>query len=251
MNSKNKIQENFDRAASTYDSVSSIQKQTAQQLLTYLQMTNAQFSKILDIGTGTGFIPEILLTLYPNLSYILNDISPAMVTFVSKKFENYANIAFHIGDAEYSVFPKVDLTVSNMAFQWFENLEHSIKSLWKDTTIMAFSTLMEGTFSNWSQYCHLQGLDSKINDYPSYRQLINYCNALNAHQAYFYQHTYTLSFNTPLGFMRYLKLLGANTPKNDEPSFLKKSIYQLNDGITANYNVFYAILIKSTSLLKA
>lgn len=251
MTLKSKIQENFNRAALTYDSVASIQKRTAQQLLDYLKMTNAQFSKILDIGTGTGFIPEILLTQYPNSSYILNDISPAMVTFVSKKFENYSNIAFHIGDAEQSVFPKIDLTVSNMAFQWFENLEYSIKSLWKDTTIMTFSTLMEGTFSNWSQYCHSQGLNSKINNYPSYRQLVDYCNALNAHQAYFYQHTYTSSFNTPLEFMRYLKLLGANTPKNHEPSFLKKSIYQLNDGITANYNVFYAVLIKLDSILKA
>ena len=245
MHMKTKIQENFNRAAPSYDLVASIQKQTAQQLIDHVRETDLTFSKVLDIGTGTGFVPEILLSQYPNISYLLNDLSPAMLDHVKNKFKDYPNVTYQLGDAENTPFPMVDLMVSNLAFQWFENLEESINNLWQKTNVLAFSTLLEGTFSHWAQQCNAFGFDHGLHAYPSFTQLVDYCKAVGPCEAFFYQKTYTLPFKTSLEFMRYLKLLGANTPRTVEAPPIKKALYALTDEVIADYKVFYGVLIKS------
>jgi malonyl-CoA O-methyltransferase len=247
MQMKAKIQENFNRAVPSYDLVASIQRQTAQQLIDYIRETDLTFSTVLDIGTGTGFVPDLLLPKHPNVSYLLNDLSPTMLDHVKNKFKDYPNITYQLGDAENTPFPMVDLIVSNLAFQWFENLEESISNLWQKTNVLAFSTLLEGTFSHWEQQCDAIGFDHGLHAYPSFAQLVDYCQSVGPCEAFFYQKTYTLPFKTSLEFMRYLKLLGANTPSTLEAPPIKKVLYALTDEVIADYKVFYGVLIKSKS----
>ena len=67
MQLKRKIKHRFNGASNSYDKVACVQKQSAELLVQKLQEFDKLFypQTILDLGTGTGYIPEILL---PHLS---------------------------------------------------------------------------------------------------------------------------------------------------------------------------------------
>ncbi len=84
---KNLIQKNFSRASSSYDNVAFIQRKCAAKLVSDLKKCFPNFypCSILDLGTGTGYIPEILFDSFPKSRFVLNDISPYMLAQVRKK----------------------------------------------------------------------------------------------------------------------------------------------------------------------
>ena len=88
MQLKTKIKNHFNRAGNSYDKVACVQKQSAGLLVKKLQSFDSSSypQTILDLGTGTGYIPEILLPHYQNSLYTLNDIAPKMIEIVENKF---------------------------------------------------------------------------------------------------------------------------------------------------------------------
>ncbi|MDZ5760943.1 methyltransferase domain-containing protein [Lyticum sinuosum] len=123
-NYKQIIESKFDYSSNYYDSVASVQKTVADTLVSKLLMVNpltnekkenfllkytkniiskcvSKFSNqeffnqkdirkrvILDLGTGTGYVPETLSKSHPDAIYILNDISGKMLDICKKKFVN-------------------------------------------------------------------------------------------------------------------------------------------------------------------
>ena len=245
----NNIINNFNRAANNYKDIAMVQKQTAVHLINHLRANLHGYTpqKILDIGAGTGFIPDILLNHFPHAHYVLNDIAPAMLELVAKKFSPNSNITFHLGNAEESDFAAQDLIISNLAFQWFKNLTNTLANLWDKTNVLAFTTLTDGTFSSWKKLHQDLGLVSGMRNYPTAAELNQYYLSLEPQHYFFTTQTYKLDFANPLLFARYLKQLGANTSHtnyqgNNLLKILKSSV--ANTKFTTNYEVLFTILIK-------
>lgn len=127
----NKIQNSFNKASKSYDSVAHIQRE-AREFLIHQLLTIETFNPktILDLGTGTGYVPELLLNHYPKSTYVLNDISNKMLEICKVKFSNHSNIAYLHGDMNHLNINAFDLVISNFAFQWVDNL-------WKTLTFFS------------------------------------------------------------------------------------------------------------------
>jgi malonyl-CoA O-methyltransferase len=246
---KNNIETNFDKAANTYEQASFIQKEIADDLISFLNLKIPNFkpSRILDLGAGTGVVSKKLSAQHPYAEFILNDLSPNMLKIAREKFQNNDKAHFIVNDAEEYHFPNSNLIISNLAFQWFIDLQKTLSKLLKSTEVLAFTTLYDGTFAQWRALCRDLDINCTVQDYPSIAHLKNYCLDSNPSQSFFMTKQYELEFENALAFMKYLKSLGANTPKvstNKEINHLKRLVEYKTTKMKISYNVFFAILIK-------
>ena len=207
---------NFNKASHSYDTVAHIQRHAAEFLFgKLLALSNCVPKTILDLGTGTGYIPELLLLKYPDSSYYLNDIAYEMLERCRVKFSKYPNIHYLHQDMLQLNTNSFDLVISNLALQWADDLWSALHLLHsKSSKIFAFSTLLEGTFKEWEDIIN-RHQDIRINSYPQSQEVADFCNNIKSVQAFdHWTIDISIPFDNPLTFIHYLKSLGASASKN-------------------------------------
>jgi malonyl-ACP O-methyltransferase BioC len=225
---KEKIKSSFDGAYKTYDSVSEVHVLSSAHLAGMLKDTVSP-QTILDVGCGTGNTSAELMKLYPDAGYTLCDLSENMISQALLKIKGARCI---ICDAEnYDFTENYDLVVSNLAMQWFESIDAFLEKILKNCRCFAFSTLLDGSFSNCPNLLDNSG-------YPPLEELKRIC---RKHGKLVKCETkrYDLSFETPFGLARYFKKLGAAYHSS------KKNIPHSPNGqeINLNYDLAFAIVV--------
>lgn len=240
------IQKCFNRASKSYDDVAWVQKDAARFLVNkLLEHQDSIPQTFLDVGTGTGYIPELLLEKFPKSSFYLNDIAGEMLEVCKAKFAKTQNIYYLPGDMlKLDSDLLYDCVISNLALQWSTDLQYAVNFLHsKSTNVFAFSTLLDGTFEEW-HYIINRYQSTQILDYPQAEDLISLCNKLkrNGQDFKYWLMDYPLSFDNPMCFMRYLKSLGASAPGNlVRLSSLKKLLKAESQSLTVTYKIFFGM----------
>jgi malonyl-CoA O-methyltransferase len=244
---KNKIKTNFDRASNSYDAVAQVQLECAKFLVHKLKNCNIDFypNTILDLGAGTGYITELLLQIYPEASFTLNDLSPEMLKIAQKKFYNQPKMNFDVIDMEIYDLKQFDVIISNLAMQWLDNLFLSLERFFSKSKIFAFSCLLEGSFEEWSSILKLYGIYSVVRRYPTEDEILDFIQKMKT-TAFFHQtKIFTLTFKNIYAFLKYLHQLGAYASNTKVPLHILKKISTLeNNEFKITYKVFFGILIK-------
>ncbi|MFH1622324.1 MAG: methyltransferase domain-containing protein [Candidatus Omnitrophota bacterium] len=121
------IKEKFSKASESYDELSVIQKEIADELLLSIKILNST-QRILDIGIGTGYLTKKIQSSNPNLQMYGLDLALGML---NKARQRIPNLSLIQADANYLPFegPLFDLIVSNLTYQWVSNLEHAFKKV--------------------------------------------------------------------------------------------------------------------------
>lgn len=242
---KNHLQAHFDRASSTYESVAHVQKKAAHHLVNLLQQHLPTFypSSILDVGTGTGYLPQILLSLFPKSHYHLNDLSSQMLSQAQKKLGQHANLSFILGDIENIPLTHHSLIISNFALQWASHLTSVLTNLYHHANAIAFTCLLENTFAEWTSLFTDYALPNPSYAYPTEALLIQYLKSLNPHYFYSETHTFPLHFPSKLAFARYLQKLGANQSSSTlSRAKIKRLLTHDASPFHTSYHVYFAIL---------
>ena len=147
---KGQVAENFGLAALNYDKHARVQKAMACELLEKILATNRRYSRILEIGCGTGFLTELLAEKFPQAAILATDISPQMVRTAKRRLSSYDNVAYLVADGEQlMVGGPFDLIVSSAVFQWFESYQEPFSAYWQllsNGGMFIFNTLGESTF---------------------------------------------------------------------------------------------------------
>lgn len=245
MNLKKKIKKNFDSATLTYDKESYVQKKCAVHLTSMLMNHYDNFTpqSILDVGTGTGHIIDHLVNYFPNAEYTLNDISHEMIMFSKNKFSNRGNFHFICEDIESSNIKPHNIITSNLCLQWTDCFKSITKKLYSKSNILAFSCLLDGTFSQWNNYLTSYGLKGMLKSYPNIEIFINFLKILKPKKQYIDFLDFKLKFNNPISLMRHLKRLGANTSqKNTDLSKLINLVKSEERPCSLEYKVIFIIL---------
>ena len=119
---KRAIAQSFSRAAQTYDDVAQLQRHVGecllQQAMASVSVSHGQV--ILDLGCGTGYLPQKLVDGDSNQHQIIGlDLAFGMVQFARQKISE-EHVLFVCADAELLPLAdnSVDLMVSNFAIQW-------------------------------------------------------------------------------------------------------------------------------------
>lgn len=242
---KQKIQRAFNRAGLSYDRVATVQKRCAEELIVKLGEKFPHFTpaSILDIGTGTGFIPELLLPLFPQSRYYLNDMAEVMLERTQRKWQTFENFHFMLGDMEDLDFKNSDLIISNLAFQWANTLTLSLEKFYNKSKVFAFSYLLSGTFREWADAFQKASFLPPTYPYSSEEELKSFLLSLNPKIYSFEVKEFEVVFDSALAFIRYLKSLGATVSIQDVSLLqLRKLLKTHNQEFRTTYKVFFGIL---------
>ncbi len=145
---KETIASNFSRYAYFYDKYANVQKTAALEILCGIE--DHSFSKVLEIGCGTGNYTFILRSKFRKARITALDISSKMIEVAREKLKD-KDIEFVVADGEFVSFPveEFDLITSNACFQWFGNLEKALqkyKGLLDKNGLISFSIFGPLTF---------------------------------------------------------------------------------------------------------
>lgn len=240
MVNKELVKNRFEKSLKTYDKNAVVQKQMAQNLLQKLiKYKGANFSRIFEIGCGTGLLTRKIRAELHFDRIILNDL-----------IEKLPASKLLIGDCEKINFPTdLDLVISNAAIQWVENLPclvNKINSVLKDKSVFAFTTFGQ---RNLEQITSITGKSLNYYDKNSIEKILSE----NFEIIYSNSEIITLEFNDVNEILKHLKLCGANSleqtkwTKNDLKDFKSKYAQFKNtkDKYVLTYHPMYFIVQKS------
>ena len=149
---KKVIIKNFSKHAASYDDHAGIQEKCAEKLIGLLE--GKYFAQILEIGCGTGIYTRLLRNKYPGAGITAVDISEEMVALARTKLQG-ANIDFAAADGErIASDKKFGLITSNASFQWFNDLDATIKLFSRTLTpggVLSFSMYGPKTFTELNE----------------------------------------------------------------------------------------------------
>ena len=244
---------NFNRASLSYDSVASVQEVCARKLIDKLKQHFPDFypDAILDLGTGTGCVPQVLLETFPKSHYTLTDRAIKMLQMAKEKLSAHGNIRYTLNDIEKDKFGFYPLITSNFVFQWAQDLYSLLKKFYQTSEVLAFSCLLQGTFDEWASLFRSLSLPVPTYKYPSLDELKKYMLALSpkgsSRKCFFDTQQFTLDFEHPAAFMRYLKSLGANQASHtialgDLRRLVRAYSARGHSHFSVTYNVFFGVL---------
>ena len=234
------VQIAFDKAQPTYDLVATIQRKAANHLVTCLP--NLDPKMIVDLGAGTGFVTDALLQVYPHSQYHLIDLSEKMIQGCQEKYAPLPQMSFDTDDMDSCLLPESDLIISNLAVQWSRDFPALLAKLTTKSCVVAFTTLVQGTFQEWADLLHINDIDSPLLPFTSTPELSTLCHQITSN-CKIEVHDYQMTFTTISDFIQYLRDLGATSGNGIKNKAKFKALIQnFTDPITVTYKIFFCVL---------
>lgn len=118
----------FEKAASSYDAVAVLQQEVADRLVDRMGLMSMKPVSILDAGSGTGFVSQLLTARYPKAKITALDLAFNMLKKAKSKrtFKQRWNKNFNYVNAEVESLPFADasfeLVISGLTLQWCQDL---------------------------------------------------------------------------------------------------------------------------------
>ncbi len=243
MMDKELIKKRFAKNLNTYNENAKIQKKMAEKLTSYLD--NKEYDNILEIGCGTGLLTEAVIKNIKYKSYTANDIVEECEKYIKKINSEIKFIKADIEECIKNSNTKYDLIISNAAFQWVEDLEQLIKTLYSKLNpngVLLFSTF---GIENFREVYFVLG---KTLPYFSIKELHE---LLSIYKPQIDQELHVLSFKTPKDILKHFKLTGVNSlensvwTKSDLSKFEKSYLNYCSQAPTLTYNPIYVKITNS------
>ena len=211
MSQRHRIVNSFNRASRTYNGASELQDRVAQSLAQRVLGYTWDQPTILEVGCGTGGLTKLLLPQRPGHG-VITDGAPAMVNSV-RNISPFTTTSFHVMDGENPDLPEasIDLIVSNLAAQWFEDLPAALIKLSKRLSPcgrMIITTLGKDSLSEWSNAVAATGYVAGTHIYPTLNDLL--CVLPHAQGS---TQKMTMVYHDARAFLRSLKSIGASIPR--------------------------------------
>ena len=159
---KKTTRQHFERAAKSYDAAAVLQEEVARRICERLDYIKLQPKRVLDVGSGTGFLSKDLVKRYPKAQTISLDIALNMAK-ICKKGGGWVNNWFGsaklqavCADAEQLPFKSdsIDLIVSSLMLQWSNDLSKTFAgfhSVLAPNGLLLFSTFGPDTLKELRQ----------------------------------------------------------------------------------------------------
>lgn len=120
-----RIKRAFSNSALLYENFAGLQKEIGRELVEKI-LDKESCSRILDVGMGTGWLTHRLSLFFPEAQVVGLDFARGMIDVASQRYAS-----FQIVQADASALPFkneiFDLILSNLVYQWVENLEEAFK----------------------------------------------------------------------------------------------------------------------------
>ena len=156
----------FGEAAQSYELHAGLLRAVADHLAQYLP--ELRQPRVLELGCGTGLFSRHLISRYPDGSFVLTDVAPAMIAECRRNLApaKTAYISYEVMDAgEAGGHAGLDLIVSSMTLHWLPDPVASLKRLEKLLApggVLLYATLGFESFAEWRAVLAELGLPSGL-----------------------------------------------------------------------------------------
>lgn len=258
---KHQVAQTFGDAALTYDSFATVQQQCAQTLVSLLQTLQPPIPQgtILEVGCGTGFVTQKLISCFPQHSFDITDISSDMLMQCQQQllksthegrslsFQQLDGEMLPINSATYAAI------VSGFVVQWFETPAQSLQN-WvaalQPGGALAVSFPTSDSFPEWRQICQQLGLPFTGNPLPHPTAINQSLQSLSpAIACQWYEAQIPVMYRDAMDFFKSFKRIGAGLNRSSQPRSprqLRQIIeywnQQSSDGICVHYHVAFLIV---------
>jgi malonyl-CoA O-methyltransferase len=278
---KVKIARSFSRAASSYDSAAYFQRDMGLELLSMLPKTlnKGENDYCLDLGCGTGFFYQHLISQYKDINYIGVDMAEGMLNFFQQTLnDDFSNVDVNADlsaeasnsrrlndflictDAENISMKNetIDIIFSNMAVQWSENLPvlfTELNRILKPGGIIGLTTLGPQTLIELKQSWEKVDKHVHVNHFfplERWADTIHQSGLKIEVQRVLHP---KLQFDSVRQLLKELKLIGAHNVNKGQPQglFGKKYLnamysayeaFNINGFFPASYEVYFFVIKK-------
>ncbi|MEE9303909.1 MAG: malonyl-ACP O-methyltransferase BioC, partial [Thiotrichaceae bacterium] len=212
---RKKRRHGFEKAAETYDVVAVLQQEIGDRLLQRLDYIKQKPARVLDLGSGTGYISKDLLQRYSKTRVIAVDIAINMLkkTAQHRKWLRKPNVVCAAAEALPFNNDTFDMVISNLMLQWCDDLPQvftGINRILAPNGLLTFTTFGPDTLrelrESWSKVDHYEHTST-------FQDMHDVGDALM--QAGFQQpvvdmETITLTYTSLTALMKDLKNIGAS-----------------------------------------
>ena len=247
----NHVQQSFNRAATSYDTVGTLQYQVAQTLSEFVcAQLPADFSgRLLDAGCGTGYCLKHLHDAYQRAQFFGMDFAESMLQQLP------ASTIAHRSQADLQQLPVasgcINTYLSSLAWQWC-NPKLAAQEAYRVLAPQGdffVATLVEGTFNELAHCLQSCGVnaDDHLLPCPSVDHLHNALTAAGLEVQSSVTHRITTWHRDFKALRQTIRGVGANhLPTHSTPPFNRKSRSQLiaayealrtNQGLPLSYEV--------------
>ena len=221
---KFKVAQSFAAAATQYDDVAVLQRQTADELLDRLSLMTVEPERVLDLGAGTGRNLALLHQHYPQAQLIAMDIAAGMLKQAKKRFRDDLGFKRWLpqnkalqtitGDAESLPLAdnSVDLVFANLALQWCDPKQSfkEIQRVLRPNGLLMFTSLGPDTLTELRQAWAAVDAYPHVNVFFDMHDVGDAMTASGLADCVLDVEPYTLTYDTAMAMMRDLKILGAH-----------------------------------------
>ena len=231
---KGSVIKNFNNAVTSYNESAIVQKIAAANLKALLKLYIEYIPlNILEIGCGTGLFTKAIIEMYSGTHFVICDIADEMVKKCQSIIEQKSAV-FVVADGEKIENKYFHLIVSNLVFQWFNDLHSFLNKVVANNNELFFSIFTDGSFYEWQLLCDRFDIESGIIKFPTINELqADGCVVIKTQQM-------TLEYPSLLQFLTSLKNIGAVAPKryyNRQNLF--KIVKNYKGKLDITYNIAY------------
>ena len=210
MTRRDRIAHAFSQASSTYNAAAELQTRTAQTLAARVLQTPWNTPRVLEVGCGTGGLTHLLLPRLPG-QWLVTDIAPAMLDTTRSRFAA-PHAQFRLMDGEHPDLPpgSVDLIVSSLAAQWFDDLGAALSRLSHCLAPhgrLLMTTLGADSLAEWRTAVAASGHNAGTPSYPAAGAVQNLLPGLSVSSQ-----LVVLTYGDAAQFLKSLKAIGATVP---------------------------------------
>jgi len=230
---KERIRNNFNKAASSYDDNCTIQNEVCRQAIALLLKYQHHFNHVADFACGTG---ESTIRLIQNVCYekcYAIDFAENLLDIARKKLICANKIDFVQGDLDEQLFktPCLDLVSCNMGLQWATSVSKSIALFSQyliSGGILIFSMPVDGNFPEIKPPLKLI--------LPSQETIFQALKCEKFELIEYDIRTFSMTFTNQFELLKSLKGVGANYNKLRNRNNLSLSKFKAQDIFTISTN---------------
>ena len=205
---KNLVQTRFGQSTPTYNSRALLQQQIATQLAE-CTLRYGPLHRILEVGCGTGFLTNSVLSIHNPSTYYLNDLATEMIEHTMNQLNSTESIKPVLlpGDAEVIDFPQnLDAVFSSSTIQWFNQPDLFFQ---KAATAMRKNGILAVSTFGTQNFVEIRTLTNRGLNYPEsgqLKQIISRWFNIDI----FHQETITQWFESAAEVLNHIKQTGVN-----------------------------------------
>ena len=229
---KQRVRQNFGRAATSYEKHDVLQQEVQSALLERLDFYTADPGRIVDVGAGTGRGTALLKKRYAKAEVIAVDLALPMLRAAKqhsswlKPFQRVCAEATALPLADHSV----DVLHSNLCFQWIDDLKalfaECVRVL-KPGGLLAFSTFGPDTLKELRASWAEADQQPHVSRFLDMHDVGDAMLAAGLRDPVLDVHRYTLTYSEPRKLLEELQGLGAtNADRTRERGLTGKTRYK-------------------------